>query len=135
MNLQEFDKVKPSQGYFWGVSGSITFVVVVGTIAFGFKDRVYDQIWVKRVRSKLVLPTEIELSSVEQDTGDRASARTSSERASSRHISSSAVGSLAGMQSTRGNSRTSVSVQLPEYLTSEDPDIQSNSEVAVDIQY
>ena len=45
MNLQNTSAILKDQGVFWGVCGSITLVIVVFTLVYGFKDRLYSWVW------------------------------------------------------------------------------------------
>ncbi len=45
MNLQGSYNLFSGRGYFWAVCGSITVFIVVVTLAYGFKDRLYGWIW------------------------------------------------------------------------------------------
>ncbi|KAL6714173.1 hypothetical protein ACLMJK_008667 [Lecanora helva] len=45
MNFKGNYNLLPGQGYFWAVCGSVTAVIVVFTLAYGFKDRLYVWIW------------------------------------------------------------------------------------------
>lgn len=48
MNFQGDYNLLSGQGYFWGVCGSITLIIVVFTLVYGFKDRLYGWIWGNR---------------------------------------------------------------------------------------
>ncbi|KAL9628878.1 MAG: hypothetical protein Q9204_005599 [Flavoplaca sp. TL-2023a] len=45
MNLQNTSAILKDQGVFWGICGSITLVIVVFTLVYGFKDRLYNWVW------------------------------------------------------------------------------------------
>ncbi|KAL8994979.1 MAG: hypothetical protein Q9169_005198 [Polycauliona sp. 2 TL-2023] len=45
MNVQNTEAVLKGQGFFWGVCGSITLVLVVSTLVYGFKERLYNWVW------------------------------------------------------------------------------------------
>ncbi|KAI4090289.1 MAG: hypothetical protein LQ344_004837 [Seirophora lacunosa] len=48
MNIENTSAVLSGQGYFWGVCGSITLVIVTFTLLYGFKDRLYGWLWGNR---------------------------------------------------------------------------------------
>ena len=48
MNFKGNYSLLSGQGYFWGVCGSITAVIVISTLVYGFKDRLYGWAWGNR---------------------------------------------------------------------------------------
>ncbi|KAL8898273.1 MAG: hypothetical protein Q9207_006790 [Kuettlingeria erythrocarpa] len=45
MNVENTAALLSSQGYFWSVCGSVTLFIVVFTLIYGFKDRLYGWLW------------------------------------------------------------------------------------------
>ncbi|KAL9017489.1 MAG: hypothetical protein Q9185_005202 [Variospora sp. 1 TL-2023] len=52
MNIEDTSAILSGQGYFWGVCGSITLVIVTFTLLYGFKDRLYGWLWGNRHSSR-----------------------------------------------------------------------------------
>lgn len=48
MNVKGINPDEKTQGYFWAVCASVTFIIVVFTLVYGFKDRLYALTWSNR---------------------------------------------------------------------------------------
>ena len=55
MNFKDGHSLLDGEDYFWGVCGSVTAVIVISTLVYGFKDRLYGWIWNDR---RSTLPQE-----------------------------------------------------------------------------
>ncbi|KAL9010000.1 MAG: hypothetical protein Q9173_005027 [Seirophora scorigena] len=52
MNIENTSAVLSGQGYFWGVCGSITLVIVTFTLLYGFRDRLYGWLWGREIDTR-----------------------------------------------------------------------------------
>lgn len=45
MNVQGISTGERTQGEFWAICATITLILVIFTLAYGFKDRIYGLVW------------------------------------------------------------------------------------------